>query len=143
MAKINVIGDALVVTSTMKMEDIKLLQKRQNEALVLKEENEQGELIPVFKVSYGEKPILGTYGATFSGVARDGSGNATLTLGLPHGISDVKQYIADEYGKALHCLNFLESCIATKITEYKKQEEKIMEQIVVEGEPIKEEEDAK
>ena len=53
MAKIMVAGDAVVVTSDMKLEDIKLVKKYRPEALTLFEgEGEEKE--PVFKIGIGD-----------------------------------------------------------------------------------------
>lgn len=131
MAKINVVGNALIITSEVRAEDILLAQKFRPEALTLEDENKD----PVFMigVTKGTGSING-FGVSFDGVARDGSGKATLTLAFdgPSDPDDVKAAIADKYGIAIARLNQIETALPEVLADIAEQKAAVVAAIEVE-----------
>lgn len=114
MAKGTIMGEAFVITSEVKLEDIKTLEKFNPEALVLKDE--EGE--PTFAIGTTEGAgNLTIYGATFSGEARDGSGKATITMDISEVEGDVKEQIIDIFGASLTKLKEIEKKIPEAISK--------------------------
>ena len=129
MAKIMVAGDAVVVTSDMKLEDIKLVKKYRPEALTLFEgEGEEKE--PVFKIGIGDGGI-GKYGAEFDQETRDDEKLATLTTLIPAGTADAKAYVSDAFGRAILKLNKLEATLPGVIEEIAAEKAAIEANITV------------
>ena len=76
MAKIKTLGDAVVVVSTLKFEDIKFLEKYRKDALALKGGEDNKEII--FRVGASGTPSANEYGITFEGATRDEAKQAIL-----------------------------------------------------------------
>lgn len=114
MAKIQVIGDACVITSTATMEGIKKLEKHCPDALKIYDENDN----VVFKVSSttGEGSVS-KYGISFNSTSRTEGGFATVTLNIADVDGDIKDYIADKYGIAITRLTELEDSMDDAISE--------------------------
>ena len=129
MAKITITGNAVVITSAVKAEDIKKVAKYQPSALALKNEEKE----EIFKVCYRENSnSIGKYGAEFGGVSRDGQGFACITLALnAPADADVKELIADEFGAALLSLNKVEAQIPSAIQAIDTQKTQILGNITV------------
>lgn len=135
MAKINVLGDAVVITSTVKATDYALIQKYRPEALTLCKTAANGEPgDPYFKVyvSNGNGSV-NQYGIAFGGVARDGSGLATVTVPFtgPTDEAEVKEKVADLYGIALANLNQIEAAIPEVLTDIAARKAAVIEAITV------------
>ena len=112
MAKILVAGDAVIITSSRKLEEIKELEKYNPKALFLYEEDDDGKLQKVFRAgSTSGTGVISKSGVFFAGEARDGSGLATITAQIPDGIEDAKAWVADEFGYAVVQLNKVEAGI--------------------------------
>lgn len=132
MAKIVIVGDAVVITSSMKLEDIKTIQKYRPDALILKDE--EGE--PVFRLGVckdGECGDIGKYGAEFSSAARDGTGLATMTLsaaGAPED-QDITEFVADTIGAYIAQLNKLEASLTDVLAEITAERDEIKASITV------------
>ena len=134
MSKIQVIGDAVIITSTLKAADIEVAQKYRPEALALyKDEN--GERVPYFAicVTQGDGSI-NNLGVSFGGVSRDGNGFATVTLGFK-GATDpdkIKDEIADRFGIAVSRLNQIEAALPEVLADIAAQKAAVVEAIEVE-----------
>jgi hypothetical protein len=131
MAKINVFGDALIITSALKAEDIKMAAKFRPESLVLKDEN--GDPYFAIGTTTGAGSINGV-GVSFGGVSRDGQGLATVTLGFT-GSNDpekIKDEIADKFGIALTRLNQIEAALPEVLADIAAQKAAVVEAIEVE-----------
>lgn len=129
MAKINVLGDAVVITSEIKAEDLALVAKYQPKSLALYDED--GD--PIFAIAVSQKPSVGAFGIGFNGVARDGSGKATVTLGYS-GSDDpekVKEDLADKFGIALMNLNKIEAGLPAVLADIQKQKREVVAAITV------------
>lgn len=131
MAKINVLAKAVVVTSTLKIDEIKMVGKYRPEALTLFE-GEGDKKEPVFRIGLtrgaGE---INQYGASFSENTPGDGKEAQVTMILPDGISDVKEYVSDAIGRAVIKLNKLEATIPGIIEEIKAEKAEIEANIVI------------
>ena len=129
MAKIIVAGDAVVITSDVKLEDIKLVKKYRPEALTLFE-GEGQEKEAVFKIGIGASSI-GKYGVEFDRESRDDDKLATLTVLIPAGTKDAKEYVSDVYGRPVLMLNKLEATLPGVIEEIAAEKAAIEANITV------------
>lgn len=118
MAKVTIFGNAAVITSTMKSEDIKTIQKYHPEALVLKDED--GD--EYFRVGVGTRGNVNVYGVTFDGETRDEAKYATLTLAVsPDDGENIIDCIEDEIGNALANLNKVERGAAAVLEQIREE----------------------
>lgn len=117
MAKIQVMGDACVITSTATMEGIKKLEKHCPDALKIYDENDN----VIFKVSSttGEGSVS-KCGISFNSVSRNDDGYATVTINIAGVSGDIEDYITDKYGIAIKYLNDLEDGMDTAIESVDK-----------------------
>lgn len=117
MAKITVVGKAVVVSSTLKTEDIKLIGKYRPDSLTLFE-GEGKDKQPVFRVDVGEgRGSIGAYGIEFNGTNAEGF--ATVTRLLPDGLKaeNVKDWVSDEIGVPTLKLGKLEAALPAVAAE--------------------------
>ena len=133
MAKIVIAGDAVVVTSTLKMEDIKTIEKYRPNDLVLKGGEDGKE--PIFRlgVTTGAGSI-NSVGASFGREASDGSGLACITMvknGVP--TNEVKEWAADTLGSAIINLNALEAKLPEVLDAIAAEKATVMANITVAG----------
>lgn len=110
MAKITIAGDAVVVTSAMKLEDIKKIKKYRPDALVLKGGEDGKE--PIFKlgVCTGAGSLC-KYGAEFGSETHDDEKKAVMTLICDCREGDIKEAVADTIGAYVLNLNKLEETL--------------------------------
>lgn len=131
MAKINVLGQAVVITSGMKLEALKKLKKYRPDALVLKGGDDGKE--PVFRigVTSDDAGSINEYSAVFGGETHDDAKLATITLAIPEGVEDVRNFVAETIGR--HVLNLikLEETLPSALAEVDAEKAKILENIVV------------
>ena len=129
--KTKVVGEALVITSGFTMEDLREVEKYKPEALkLIKEDN--GSREEVFAVCLvPNADTIGKYGANF-GAATGENGLATITRCVSlDGVTDVKQYIADNLGAALANLDAIEVQVGAALEEVKAMKQKAMDSIEV------------
>ena len=107
MAKIIISGTTATVTSKFTTEQLKLLEKRNPEALVLKDEKEN----PIFAIFTGNKGSITKDGVVFGGTSFDGSGKAVASLDIPNTVTDVKAWVMEAIGNAIIKLNQLEDTL--------------------------------
>lgn len=127
MAKITIAGDALIISSAVKYEDLAKVAKYRPDALVLKDA--EGE--PVFRVACGQYSGVSEYGITFETATREG-GYACITLGtyIPEG-EDVKEFVADTIGAAIGNLEKIETTIPDILGEIDVQRTAMMSKIQI------------
>lgn len=132
MAKLSILGNAVVVTSAMKLEDIRTIEKYNRDALILKEDVE-GKKVPVFGVATGKTGEINQNGATFADETRDDDKFAQITLcTCADGITgDVKEWAADKFGKAITRLNQLEATIPAVLEGIAADKAAVMANITV------------
>ena len=131
MAKINVVGESVVITSDIKFDDYKMVAKYRPGKLVLKGGTDNEE--PVFAIGIASDPrgSINRVGAEFGSEAHDGSGRATITMDLPKTDGDIKEAVAEYIGSAILDLNKLEETIPEVVREIAAEKSAVMENITV------------
>lgn len=132
MAKVVIAGDAVVVTSSMKLEDLLTIAKYRPEALVLKGGEDNKEKL--FCVSANKRGIgeINKYGATFGSESHDNAKLATITFGLcATGEGDIKEQVADVIGAAITNLSALEETLPAVLNEIAEEKAAVMDSISV------------
>lgn len=110
MAKITVVGDAIVITSAKSLEDIQKLEKYRPKALKLFEADENGKKEEAFRVcTVKEGGSISRHGAAFGSATRDEQGLATITMTIPQGVEDAQEYALEKIGTAIISLNKVEA----------------------------------
>lgn len=128
MAKIHVVGNALVIKSGCKLEDIKTLEKYNPKALALYDE--EGKV--TFKVgTTTAQGSINQYGASFRDASMDDEKKATITLAIPAGITNAAEYAEEVVGVAILNLNKVEEGVGEAIAEVAAERAKIRESITV------------
>lgn len=129
MAKVTVVGNAIVITSSAKFEDIKRVEKYRPETLMLFSEDGKE---PIFRVATTEKNGgISKYGAEFSDESRDSEKRAVITLGFEANSDDLKKSIVDAIGNSLIKLGKVESNIAAVLGEITNEEQKLFDSITI------------
>lgn len=131
MAKVVIAGDAVVVTSTMKLEDLLTIAKYRPDALTLKGGEDNKEVL--FRISANKNGFgeINKYGATFGSESHDEAKLATITLGLSAGAGDVKEQVADMIGSAIIKLSDLEETLPEVLEKIAAEKAAVMETITV------------
>lgn len=131
MAKINVIGNAIVVTSGISLDNIKLIEKYRPQNLTLFE-GEGNEKQAVFKVSTGSSGSISKFGVVFDSATRDTDKLAIVTIvdgNIP--VEKIDQYLIDKIGTSIIKLNQLEAGLPAIIEEIKAEQEAILSNITI------------
>lgn len=129
---VKVVGNNVIITTVVSLEELKELNKRKPEALVLTEKN--GDKVKeIFRVGVGESS-LSVYGAAFSGNTNTEPKLAMLTLDISGKSEemDVKEYIADTYGAAILKLSRVEEQFLPALEAAASERETISGMISVE-----------
>jgi len=132
MANIKIVGRAVVITSSMKLEDLKTIKKYRQKDLTLYE-GEGQEKVPVFAI--GVVPGFGNinkYGVEFGHANSDGLAQVTMASHVKDG-EDIKTAVAEEVGTAILQLNKLEEKLPDVLHEIEAEKASIMANISVEG----------
>ena len=130
MAKVTIVGDALVITSTIKLEDYKKVKANRPEALKLKDDD--GNTFFAVGVSEGIGAI-NEWSIEFSGETHDEHKYATLTCNIDGGgtVEEIKNDVAEDIGVALINLAKIEEMIPGVLAEIKAERDKVLECISV------------
>lgn len=133
MSKINVNGNAIVITSAVKLEELKTISEYSPKSLKLfGGENGKEELFAI-GVTSGSGSIS-AFGASFGGTARDGSGHATITLvddSIPTDEDAAKAYIEKKVGGAVRQINKIEAGLTDVLDGIRADRVAIMESITI------------
>lgn len=131
MSKVTIAGDAVVVASSLKLEELKTIQKYRPNELVLKGGEDGKE--PVFAISVTDGPgSINSYGVSFGRETNDGSHNAAVTMFIPEGVTtNVREWVADKIGGALVNLNKLEERLPGVLSAINAEKQGVMESISV------------
>lgn len=131
MSKVCIAGDALVVTSSMKMEDLKNIAKYRPAALTLMGGEDNKE--PVFKIFIKENGdgSLNNKGVVFTGVTHDDDKFATATLCARGVTGTLNDWIADNFGAGIIALNKLEAQLPAVLAEIAAEKALVLESITV------------
>lgn len=125
MAKIRILGEAIVVTSSLKLEDIKTVKKYSPNDLVILKDKE-----PVFALGTNSEGIS-DMGISFCKADKDGF--ATMTI-VKRDQPDLKKFFLDEFGGAIAHLNALEEKLPASIEAINDARDAVEAQIVGEAE---------
>lgn len=107
-AKATIVGGALVVSGSATPDQIKTLAKYRPNALKLME-GENGKKECVFAVDAGKGyGSISKFGAVF-GEYTDADGKATITVEVPEGLADVKDWAIEYLGTSILNLNKVEA----------------------------------
>ena len=129
MAKIKVVGDAVVVESEVTLESLKKVEKYRPKKLYLYAEDGK---TPIYRVcTTGGEGVINANGASFCGVSRDGSGKATITIGIPSGVQNTTDYIEDTIGASILRLSEVEAGLADVINEIESERQAVRYSITV------------
>lgn len=118
--KVTVVGEAAVITSDLKLEDIKTAKKYRPEALKLYKDKEQVYQIGVTSRSSGS---INNVGAEFSETT-DKEGHATITLSTDRE-GDAAEEVMDKIGLPLLMVSRIEEAFAEHMTAIKADQDKI------------------
>lgn len=129
MAKITVMGDAVVITSALKLEDLANIAKYRKKSLILKGGEDGKEPIFGICVKEGSVGSIDANGAVFG--RADTNGKAMITLVKTGDPATVKARLADELGGALMNLNKLESQLAGVVSEIAADKATVLDSISV------------
>lgn len=130
MAKTKIFGDSVVMTSSVKLADLKNIAKYAPKALTLMGGEDGKE--PIFSICIGKSGAgsLNAFGATFAPATRDSEGKATITMMIPAAVEKAKEWVVEEFGGALMNLAELEKqlpAVVEKIAADKKAVEDSIE----------------
>lgn len=130
MAKIVIAGDAVIITSALKLEDIKTIAKYRPKELVLKGGEDGKE--PIFAVGVTNGPgNINEVGASFGRESHDDEKLAVITMVTDGVTGDVKEWVADRIGGAIMNLNALEEKLPAVLEEISGQKAAVMDSITV------------
>lgn len=131
MAKIVIAGEAAVITSSMKLEDLRTIRKYRPDALVLKGGDDGTEPIFAISVATSGGGDINQYGATFATESHDGAKLATITLvGLPGG-ENIREAVAECVGSAIISLNKIEETLPGVLAEIAAEKQAVLSNITV------------
>lgn len=125
--KVSIAGQAVVITSGMKLEDLKSIAKYRSGSLVLKGGEDGKE--DIFAVGTGCKGSANEYGVTFN--AADDKGFATVTLEIPCGVANRKEWVVENLGEAINLLGKLEDKLGGTMDEIHEEQAKIESSVTV------------
>lgn len=133
MAKITIAGDAVVVTSSMKLEDLKTIAKYRPKALNLRGGEDGKELIYSIAVGRnGDDGEINKNGAVFTSATHDNQKLATITMYVGDVAEDnIKEVVADQIGAAIINLTKLEATLPDVISEIAAEKNAVLESISV------------
>lgn len=132
MAKILIAGEAVVVTSALKLEDLKKVAKYRPKALYLYGGEDGKE--PVFGVCVANhgNGTINDVGAEFANATRDDEKLACMTLvGICGAGKNIKTAVAEKIGPAVMQLNKLEATLPAVLEEIEAERQAIMDNIQV------------
>lgn len=122
MAKLQKVGEAIVITSKVKAEDIYRVEKFKPEALELRKEKEV-----VFKVNMCYGASVSNYGVCFANENAEGYAQMTFMTDL-----ETKEEVTEEYGVVIANLNKVEAKIEAALTKVTKLFDSVSDSIEVE-----------
>lgn len=131
MANIKIAGDAVVVTSSMKFEDLQLIKKYRPKALSLKGGEDGKQTIFSILVGTHGTGDINEVGATFCGATHDEEKLAVITMGLNGVTGDIKEAIADQIGYPVMNLNKLEALLPAVVEEIRAEKQSVLDSIAV------------
>ena len=130
MPKVTIAGDAVVVSSSMKLDDLKTIAKYRPKALTLMGGDNGKE--PVFAIGITSGPgSINNFGVSFGRESHDEQKLATVTMVLKGATGDVAEHVADVLGAALISLGKLEAQLPAVLAEIADEKAAVMSNITV------------
>lgn len=128
--KTTILGSAAVITSAVKLEDIKTLAKYDPKALTMWEKDEDDVKIPVFSVVVkdGAEGAICDNGAIFGKESTEGFAQITMLTKVPKS-SNPKDFVAEELGGALLKLAAWEETVPAVIADINARKEAVLASI--------------
>lgn len=132
--KTSILGSAVVITSAIKLDDLKLVKKYKPEALTVWEKDEDGVKEPVFSASVfdGEEGTINECGVVFGKANPDGFAQITMLVKAPAD-KDIKELVADSIGGGLMKLKAFEEYLPGVVDTLNAEHEAILGSIEVAG----------
>lgn len=131
MAKITISGDAVTVTSALKLEDLRTIKQYRPKALSLMGGEDNKEPIFGIGVTNGCGDI-NSFSVSFGRETHDDAKLAYVTMGIDDEIDgDIKEFVADRIGAVIMNLNKLEETLPTVLEEIKSERDKVLSNITV------------
>lgn len=131
MAKVTIVGNAAVITSSMKLEELATIKKYRPKALVLMGGENNKEELFALDVGTSGNGGMNSVGACFCATTHDEAKLACITTTLTGVQGDIKEYVADKFGEALIHLNALEAKLPEVLASISEQKAGIMANITV------------
>ena len=131
MAKITIAGNAVVVTSALKLEDLANVKKYRPKALTLMGGENNKEEIFTIDVGNGGCGDINGYGAYFCNATHDNEKKACITMCMEGVAGDIKEFVADKLGSAIIHLNKLEQALPGVLEEIAAEKATVMANITV------------
>ena len=122
-ASVTVMGEAAVITSALKLDDILLAKKYRPDALKLYADDKKTEQIFGIDVTSRSSGAINKNGATFSEVT-DQNGNATITMSIDRD-ENIEETLTDTIGMGLLYLNQLEDKFGEAVASIREDQAKI------------------
>lgn len=131
MARISISGNAIVVTSSLTVEQLDTVKKYRPQSLTLFE-GEGADKTPVFVVGIGDGTgSISKFGANFSRTAAaDGGATITLIADLP--AENKREFVAELIGTAILNINKVEEQIPAVLEEVVAEKAAVLENISAE-----------
>ena len=130
MAKVVIAGNAVVINSTIKFEDIKKVAKARPTALTLMGGEDGKEPIFAIGACASANGVINANGAFFGSATRDDAKLATITM-VVENEGDIKEFVAEELGAALINLSKLEEKLPAVIEEINAEKASVLESITI------------
>lgn len=128
-ATIRIVGNALVLTSKLKLNEIKTIEKYIPKALTIKEYSGDEE-IEIFKLATGKVADISNYGIVFNSANKDGF--AQITTLIPTEVENKLEYAKDKLFPIIHKLRFVETNVEEILKELNKELNDLEKEIVEE-----------
>lgn len=129
MAKTKIFGDSIVITSSIKLADLKNVAKYAPTALTLMGGEDGKEPVFGICVSKTGPGFINGVGAGFAPATRDADGKATITMMIPASIEKAKEWVVEEFGGALMNLKALETALPAVIEKIAADKKAVEESI--------------
>lgn len=131
MSKVTIAGNAVVITSSLTMEELETVKKYRPKELVLKGGEDGKEAIFAIAVAPQGEGSANEYGIAFDSTSNDGTGKASVTLVAPSETDDIVKGVVDSLGGAIMNLNKLEAHLVSVLEEIDADKTAVMENITV------------
>lgn len=133
MAKVQIHGQSVVITSSVKLEDLKTIEEYRPDALVLYGGEDNKEEIFRVGTTTRSAGTISDFGVEFGGATHDDNKFATVTLAIDFDSTGdaLKEEIANAIGVALVNLNKVEAKLNGELEDIAEEKQKIFDSITI------------